>query len=136
VELTRQILRVVHTQRELSVKYFLKVAKSFGVGTRHDGRINEYINALCGLGWMIRLKNYFAGQECARARTFIAGEEFYGQVSSSTTPSHTYESKLSVPLFVLERQLEELFASLSVAEPIKEPEKPPPELVVQESLGF
>ena len=55
-DITRQIIRVVHTQRELSVGYFGKVIKSFGVGARHDGRVNEYINALCQLKWIIVIK--------------------------------------------------------------------------------
>jgi hypothetical protein len=127
VELTRQVIRIVHTQRELSVKYFLKVVKSFGVGTRHDGRVNEYINALCRLGWIIRLKNYFID----RARTFIAGDEFYGQVSSSTTtPTHTPESRFSVPLFALEQQLEELLDWPKPVEVAKAENRPPPEPVL------
>lgn len=136
-ELTRQVLRIVHTQRELSVKYFLKVAKSFGVGTKHDGRINEYVNALCSLGWIIRLKDYCIGKDYSRARTFIAGDEFYGAVSSSTTtPIHLYEASFSVPLLALERELEELLGFSKHAEPIKEHEKPPPELVAEVSVAI
>jgi hypothetical protein len=130
-ELTRQVLRIVHTQRELSVTYFQKVIKSFGISSRHDGRVNEFINALCNLGWMIRLKNYVIG----RARTFIAGDEFYGQVSSSTIHSHSHESSLSVPLNRLERELEELLGFTEPAAPMQEQEKPPPLPVAEVSVG-
>jgi hypothetical protein len=133
-ELTRQVIRIVHTQRELSVKYFLKVVKSFGIGTRHDGRVNEYINALCGLGWIIRLKNYFID----RARTFIAGDEFYGEVSSSpsTLLSPHVGTTLSVPIFQLEQQLEELLDWPTPAQPMREQEKPPPEPVLAATVGI
>ena len=75
---TRQIIRVVHTERELSIGYFAKLLKSFGIKVRHDGRVNNYVKALTQMKWLIKIREYWS--DGGRARTYITGNEFYATV--------------------------------------------------------
>ncbi len=125
-EVTRQIIRIGHTERELSIGYFAKVLKSFGINVRHDGRVNQYLNALTQMGWLIKIREYWAGG--SRARTYIAGNEFYPQVrnTSSPTPAHTHVSSISVPLYVDEDDLALAMGRKMPPMTTEEQSKPPP----------
>ncbi len=125
-DVTRQIIRIAHTERELSIPYFAKVLKSFGIKVRHDGRVNQYLNALTQLGWLIKIREYWAGGN--RARTYIAGNEFYAKVrnTSSHTPATTHVSSISVPLYVEEDDLALAMGRKMPPMIVEEPPKPPP----------
>jgi len=125
-EVTRQIIRIGHTERELSIGYFVKVLRSFGINVRHDGRVNQYLNALTQMGWLIKIREYWAGGR--RARTYIAGNEFYAQVrnTSSPAPAHTHVSSISVPLYVEEDDLALAMGRKMPPRITEEQSKPPP----------
>jgi len=125
-EVTRQIIRIGHTERELSIGYFAKVLRSFGINVRHDGRVNQYLNALTQMGWLIKIREYWAGGH--RARTYIAGNEFYAKVrdTSSHTPAHAHVSSVSVPLYVEEDDLALAMGRKMPPKATEEQSKPPP----------
>ncbi len=132
VEVTRQIIRIAHTERELSIGYFAKVLKSFGIKVRHDGRVNQYLNALTQMGWLIKIKEYWAGGN--RARTYIAGNEFYAKVQdTSHTPATTHVSSISVPLYVEEDDLAVAMNRKAALKTAEETSKPPPWAVLASS---
>ncbi len=126
VEVTRQIIRIAHTERELSIGYFAKVLNSFGIKVRHDGRVNQYLKALTQMGWLIKIRECWAGGR--RARIYIAGNEFYAKVrgTSCHTSATLHVSRISGPLSVEEDDL--LLAMNRKMPPmtVEEPPKPPP----------
>lgn len=128
VEVTRQIIRIGHTERELSIGYFAKVLKSFGIKVRHDGRVNQYLKALTEMGWLIKIRECWSGG--CRARTYIAGNEFYAKVhcspNTSSTPATLHVSSISVPLYVEEDDLALAMNRKMLPMPVEEPPKPPP----------
>ena len=95
---TRQIIRVAHTARELLVGYFAKVLKSFGIHVRHDGRVNDYIKALTEMEWLIKLKECWAGN--GRARTYVAGIEFYESVKNTSSPRDSEDNTSSLATLI------------------------------------
>ncbi len=125
VEVTRQIIRVLHTERELSIGYFVKVLKSFGIKCGHHGRVNEYVTELVKMEWLIKQKEYWA--DGRRARTYIAGKEFYPKVrNTSSTPATLHVSSICIPFYVKE---EDLLLAMNRKMPpmtVEEPPKPPP----------
>ena len=134
VEVTRQIIRVLHTQRELSIGYFAKVLKSFGIKVRHDGRVNQYLKALTEMGWLIKIREYWA--DGRRARTYIAGNEFYAKVreTSSHTPATLHVSSISVPFYAKEADLGLAMNRKMPQTTAEEPPKPPPWPVLASSV--
>ncbi len=132
VDVTRQIIRIAHTERELSIGYFAKVIKSFGIKVRHDGRVNQYLKALTQMGWLIKIREYWANG--GRARTYIAGNEFYLVVrNTSHTPATTHVSSLSVPLYVEEDDLALAMNRKVASKTAEEASKPPPWAVLASS---
>ena len=136
-EVTRQIIRIAHTERELSIGYFAKVLKSFGIKVRHDGRVNQYLNALTEMGWLITIRECWSYGR--RARTYIAGNEFYPLVRCSPnnscacttrntcyTPARIHVSSISVPFYVDEDDLALAMNRKVAPKTTEEPSKPPP----------
>ena len=128
-EVTRQIIRIGHTERELSIGYFAKVLKSFGISVRHDGRVNHYLNALTQMKWLIKIREYWANGK--RARTYVAGNEFHAAVRCSPchTPAQTHVSSISVPLYVNEDDLALAMGRKTLKLTAEESSKPPPWVV-------
>jgi len=121
---TPQVIRVVHTQRELSIKYFGKLLTSFGVHARHDGRVSEYVQALVDMEWIRMSKQYWAEH---RARTYTAGDEFCGKVRSTATQSnHPPVPIISVPFYIDEDDLALAMGRKTPEKPAELASKPPP----------
>jgi hypothetical protein len=130
-DVTRQILRIAHQERYLPVAYFAAVLKSFDICVRHDGRVNEYINALAKMRWLVKLSESSADDH--RARAYATGDEFSALVGEreesdclSTTNTHNaYEPMLSVPLFLRDSDLEAAMGWKTPHSSNEEQERPP-----------
>ncbi|MGA2256840.1 MAG: hypothetical protein ABSG53_19490, partial [Thermoguttaceae bacterium] len=103
------------------------------INVRHDGRVNQYLNALVQMGWLIKIREYWAGGH--RARTYIAGNEFYAAIrdTSSHTPARTHVSSISVPLFVEENDLASAMGRKMPPTTTEEQSKPPPWIILASS---
>ena len=131
-DVTRQIIRLAHKERQLPVAYVAAILKGYGICVRHDGRVNEYVNALRKMRWLVKLRESSADEH--RARTYVAGEEFYptageeaeSSASSTSTGSHTHGTMLSVPFILRNQTLDEAMGWKSPLQSSQEGERPPP----------
>ncbi len=127
---TRQIIRIAYRERQLPVAYFAAVLKSFGICVRHDGRVNEYVNTLRGMRWLVKLRESSADDH--RARLYVTGDEFLGSVegrenvSSNSTPHTQQGPMLSVPPIRRRDSLEAAMNWKTPSTDCQESERPPP----------